>query len=492
MTRLARAPQVPLPDRGVQSVESSVTSTDGPAVIPARAWWVLALVSAAMFTIILDNNAVNVAFPFIERSFPDTPRSTLVWLSTGFSIMAAALLLVSGNLADRHGRRRIFLLGMAVFTVASALTAAASSPAFLIAARLAQGAGSALLTSTAIALLLPEFPPEKRGLAVGIWGTVASAGAAVGPTLGALAIETSGWRLVFLLNVPIALVVLVAGQRILSVDTPSEVGEGLDLFGTVTGTLGIAALTFALLQGPRWGWSSVGVLGIAAACVFLLVVFFTWCHRSTAPLLDLGLFADRRFAVANLSQAGTQMAIFTWFFTTPLFLINVWGYSALAGGTAVAIGMVASFVSIPVGHWSDKNGYRRVLIAGGLVSVSGMGWWTLNVETEPNYWSDYLPGLLLFGVGAGMVGIVITNAGLASTPESKLASANAAFQTVRRLAGTIGVALAVVILGGRDTESLASFRNIWLLIGGGYLFSVFAILAYPPDHDPSARPARSV
>ncbi len=434
-----------------------------------------------MFTIILDNNAANVAFPFIERSFPDTPRSTLAWVSTGFSIMAASLLLVSGKLADRNGRRRVFLLGMAVFVTASTLTALAPTPSLLISARLVQGAGSALLTSTAIALLLPEFPPGKRGLALGIWGTFGSAGAAAGPTFGALAIEASSWRLVFLLNVPIAVVVLVVGRRILRDDRPAEAVGHLDLFGTVTGTLGIAALTFALLQGPRWGWRSVAVLGVAAVCVVLLTVFFAWCHRSANPLLDLTLFADRRFATANLSQAGTQMAIFTWFFTTPLFLINVWGFSALAGGAAVAIGMVASFVSIPVGSWSDRHGYKRVLIAGGLVSVAGMAWWVFEVESEPNYWSGYLPGLVLFGIGAGMVGIVVTNAGLATMSEDSLASANAAFQTVRRLAGAIGVALAVAILGGRENDSVAAFRNIWLLIGGGYLFSVLAILAYPGD-----------
>ncbi|MDA3040916.1 MAG: DHA2 family efflux MFS transporter permease subunit [Actinomycetota bacterium] len=457
---------------------ASETSSE---VIPRQAWHVLTLVSAAMFTIILDNNAANVAFPFIERTFSETPRSTLAWVSTGFSIMAASLLLVSGKLADRNGRRRIFLLGMSVFVTASTLTAVAPTPALLICARLVQGAGSALLTSTAVALLLPEFPQAKRGLALGIWGTVSSAGAAAGPTLGALAIEASGWRLVFLLNIPIAVVVLVVGRRILPDDRPANPVGKLDVFGTITGTMGVAALTFALLQGPRWGWRSAAVLVVAGVCVLLLAVFFAWCHRAANPLLDLTLFSDRRFAVANLSQAGTQMAIFTWFFTTPLFLINVWDFSALAGGVAVAIGMVASFVSVPVGSWSDRHGYKRVLIVGGLVAVAGMAWWVSEVEVEPNYWVGYLPGLLLFGVGAGMVGIVVTNAGLAGLPEGSLASANAAFQTIRRLAGAIGVALAVAILGGRDNDSVAAFRNIWLLIGGGYLFSVIAILAYPRD-----------
>ena len=205
------------------------------------------------------------------------------------------------------------------------------------------------------------------------------------------------------------------------------------------------------------------------------------CSRTTFPLLDLQLFRDRRFTVANLSQAGTQLAIFAWFFTTPLFLINVWHYSALAGGTAVAIGMIASFVSVPVGHWSDRHGYRGVLIVGGLISAAAMGWWVAVVGEEAQFWTEYFPGLVGFGVGAGMVGIVVTNAALASLAEADLATANATFQMIRRLVGAIGVAIAVAILGDRTTESLAAFRGTWIMIGIGYLFSVVAALAYPRE-----------
>lgn len=433
-----------------------------------------------MFVIILDNNAVNVAFPFIERTFSDTPRSTLAWLSSGYAIVAAALLLVAGRLADRHGRRRIFSIGMAIFVVASTLTAAAPNPALLIAARLVQGSGAALLYSTAVALILPEFPASKRGLALGIWGTVGSAGAAAGPTLGALAIEAVNWRLVFLLNLPIGIVSLALSPRILQESTVKTGSDAaIDVVSTVIGTAGIAAFTLAILQGPRWGWSSASVIGALVAAA-VLVGFTLWrCARVANPLLDLALFKDRRFSIANLSQAGTQLAIFAWFFTTPLFLINVWHYSALAGGTAVAIGMVASFVSIPVGHWSDRHGYRGMLIAGGLVATASMVWWSLTVGETPDFWADYFPGLVVFGVGAGMVGIVVTNAALASLPEMHLASANAVFQMVRRLVGAIGVAIAVAILGDRTTESVAAFRGTWIMIGIGYLFSVVAVLAYP-------------
>ncbi len=469
--------------RVATAVDTAAVDSDA---ISGRAWRTLALVSAAMFVIIVDTTVVNVAFPFIERSFPDTPRATLAWVSTGNSIATGALLLLAGRLADRYGRRRLFLLGMAVFTVGSLGSAAAPHWALLIASRVVQGVGGALLTATAVALLLPQFPPRKRGLALGIWGTIGSAGAATGPTLGALAIEASSWRLAFLVNVPIAAVALLAGPRVLTEDRPGPGADAprIDLAGAAVGTTGTALAILGLLQGPRWGWTSGSVVGCGVAAAVLLAGFLWRCTRIDHPLVDLGVLSRRTFVAANLSQAGTQMAIFVWFFTTPLFLINVWRYSALAGGSAVAVGMGVSFVSIPVGHWSDRHGYKQVLIVGGLVAVAGMAWWVTTVEAEPNYWTGYFPGLVIFGVGAGMVGIVVTNAALAGIPEADLGMANAAFQTTRRLMGAVGIAIAVAILGDRSTDSLAAFRGTWLLIGGGYLFSVLAIAAYP-----SRRPA---
>jgi hypothetical protein len=276
---------------------------------------------------------------------------------------------------------------------------------------------------------------------------------------------------------------LLLGPRVLHESAPAnrDEGAGIDVVSTIVGTAGIALFTLAILQGPRWGWASGAVIGSLVASVVLVAAMVWRCARTTSPLLDLALFRDRRFTVANLSQAGTQLAIFAWFFTTPLFLINVWHYSALAGGTAVAIGMVVSFVSIPVGHWSDRHGYRGVLVVGGLISAAAMGWWVLVVDAEAHFWRDYFPGLVGFGLGAGMVGIVVTNAALASLPEVDLAAANATFQMVRRLVGAIGVAIAVAILGDRTTESVAAFRGTWIMIAVGYLFSVFAALAYPGD-----------
>ncbi len=460
-------------------IEQSRTGAGRGDRVSRHAWQSLALVSSATTVIILDMMAANVAFPFIEQEFPDTPRSTLAWVSSGYAIASAALLMVAGRLSDRHGRRRVFLVGVATFTLISAATAAAPTPAVLIAARIGQGAGAAMVISTAIALLLPEFPVAKRGLAVGIWGTAASAGAAAGPTLGAVAIEAVDWRWVFLINVPIGLITLWAGGRLLTESETALGGGRIDLVGTVLGTIAIGALTLGVLQGPRWGWGSTPVLAALIGSVVGSALFLWRCSRAAAPLVDLGLFRHRPFALANLSQAGTQLAIMAWFFTTPLFLINVWGYSALGGGTAVAVGMVVSFVSVPVGHYSDRHGYRGVLVVGGLVSTAGMGVWILGVGDEPQFWSAYVVGLLLFGFGAGMVGIVVTNAALVGLPDSDLATANAVFQTIRRLVGAVGVAIAVALLGDRSTESVEAFRKVWLLIGGGYLFSVLAILPYP-------------
>lgn len=433
-----------------------------------------------MFMSIVDLTVLNVSFPYIARSFPDTPRTTLAWLSSGFAIVVASLLLVSGRLADNYGRRFIFLVGVAVFGVTSLLTAAAPNPGFMIAARLGQGVGTAMMTATAIALVLPQFPADRRGLAIGIWGTIGSLGAAVGPTLGAAAIELQGWRLGFLLSLPIAALTFALGRRMLAPDPPRPSdARSVDIAGASLGSFAVALLTLAILQGGTWGWTSGGVIATLAAAIACAIAFRRRCARVANPILDLGLFRHRPFAIANLSQAGTQAAIFTWFFVSPLFLINVWGYSALAGGSSVAIGMSVSFVSIPVGHYSDRHGYRSVLIVGGLISVGGMLWWIIAVRSTPAFWTAYVPGLVIFGLGAGMVGIVITNAALAGLPETELATANAAFQTVRRLAGAVGVAIAIALLGNRTTDSVAAFRATWILIAVGYLFSVLVILAYP-------------
>jgi EmrB/QacA subfamily drug resistance transporter len=462
--------------------EGSHPGTDSPDQVSRQSWLSLALVSTATFIIILDLMATNVAFPFIELEFSDTPRSTLAWVSSGNGIAAAALLLVAGRLGDRYGRRRVFLIGLAIFTAVSAITAAAPNPTILIAARVGQGAGAAMVTSTAIALLMPLFPPNKRGLAVGIWGTCASAGAAAGPTLGAIAIEAVDWRWAFLINVPIGLIVLALGRRVLA-ETERAPGSGpIDYLGTVVGTAAIGLLTFGVLQGPRWGWTSGTVSLALVVSVVLAVAFVVRCDRAASPLIDLSLFRDRRFALANLSQVGTQLAINAWFFTTPLFLINVWGFSALAGGTAVAVGMVVSFVSVPVGHWSDRHGYRGVLALGGVIAALGMLVWVFGVDESPDFWSFYLVGLLLFGLGAGMVGIVVTNAALTDLPEHDLGIGNAVFQTVRRLSGAIGVAIAVALIGDRSNESVEAFRGVWVLIAGGYLFSTLAILRYPTSN----------
>ena len=439
------------------------------------------LLASCSYVIVLDSFAAAVAFPRIEKAFSSTPRSTLAWLSSGYSISLAALLLVAGKLGDRYGRRRVYLWGMAVFAIAACASAAAPNPGFLISARVLQGGAGAMMLSNSIALALAEFPLERRGTAMGWSGVIGSLASLIGPVLAGNIIELGGsWRWVFLVSVPVCVLVLVVGPRLLQEGfDPDAVVERIDLYGVVLGVLWTGGLTFAVIQTGRWGWTDTRTFVVAAASLALAALFVRRCQRVPSPLLRLEIFKQRRFLVANISQIGSQLGIFTFFFSTPLFLANVWGWSAAGLGWALAVPLTISLISLPVGRFSDRHGYRKMLVVGGLIGGLSMAWWLLTVADEPRFWSHLLPGLLLFGLCIGMVGITSAAAALSGLQSEELAMGNSAFQTTRRIVQTLGTALAVAILGDRTSDSLPSFRWVWTVIGVCFVLSALAAVWFP-------------
>lgn len=463
------------------AVPATTTVTD---VAPGRRPrpFLALLVASGGFVIVLDSFAANVAFPRLLIAFADTPRSTLAWASTGYSIALAAPLLVAGALGDRYGRRTVFLIGMAAFAVGGVMSSLAPNPAWLITARVFQGAAGALMISTSIALGIAGYPAAKRGMAMGWLGVMGSVASLLGPVLAGNIISIGGsWRLVYLAPVPIAVVVLTFGPRVLEPGRDSGAARApIDALGVVLVVAASGLVTFAIQETGQWGWIDPRTLGTLAVSVVLAWLFVVRCRRSSSPLLQLSLFTDRSYLVASISQLGSQFAIFAFFFWTPLFLNNVWHWRSSTVGWVVAVPLLVSMSSMPVGRYADRHGYRGVLVVGGAIGAASGAWWAVAMTDRPSFARDLLPGLLLFGVAISLVGITSAAAALSQVAPGNLAIANSAFQTGRRLVQTLGVAVVVALLGDRSTDSVDRFRLVWIVAGAAFALSSVAALWFPP------------
>jgi len=263
-----------------------------------RHWKVLIVTAVAVFMSFLDVTIVNVAFPDIERSFSDSSRADLSWVLNAYNIVFAALLVPAGRLADLLGRRRMFLTGVVGFLVASVLCGIAASAELLVAARVLQAAAGAILVPTSLALLLPEFPVERRATAVAIWSATGAVAAALGPSLGGVLVDEAGWRWVFFLNVPIGLAALLPARRLLR-ERRDPAGVLPDAVGSALLVAGVGALALGIVKGPEWGWESARVIGSLAAGAVLIPAVVLRSARHRAPVVELGLFRVRSFAVSN-------------------------------------------------------------------------------------------------------------------------------------------------------------------------------------------------
>ena len=439
------------------------------------------LVASCGFVIVLDSFAAAVAFPRLVTAFPGTARSTLAWVSSGNSIALAALLLVAGALGDRYGRRRIFLIGMAAFVLGGIASAAAPNPGWLITTRVFQGGAGALMVSTSIALGLAEYPPQRRGVAMGWMGVMGSIASIAGPVLAGNIIDVGGsWRWVFLVSAPIGAVVLTVGPRVLSAGRDDVAQrDPIDVVGVVLVVGASGLLTFAIQRTGQWGWLDRRTLGTVAVSGGFAALFVRRCRTAAFPLLRLGLFAQRSYLVASISQLGSQFSIFAFFFWTPLFLTNVWGWRASTVGWVVTLPLLISFSSMPIGRFTDRRGHRAVLVIGGFLGAASYLLWFVAVDETPSFGRELLPGLLVFGCAIGMVGITSAAAALSRVEAANLATANSAFQTGRRMVQTLGVAVVVGILGDRSSDSIERFRLVWLVGLVGFALSGLAALWFP-------------
>ena len=420
-----------------------------------RKWWTLAAVGFGLFMIMLDNTVVNVALPTIQREL-GAKLSQLEWIVSGYALTFAALMLTGGKLADLFGRRRVFVIGLAIFSGSSLACALAPSTGFLIGARVVQGAGAALMNPATLSIISATFPPRQRGAAIGIWAGVSALALAIGPLVGGLLTEHVGWSAIFYVNVPIGLVAIAASFLLIDESKDTTQDQRPDLPGQLTSAVGLFALTYGLIEATGYGWGSGRILGAFALAAVALAAFVLLERHQRAPMLDLGLFRHGTFAGANLLLLLVALAMFGVFFFLSLYMQNVLGYSPVTAGAAF-LPMTALIVVIAplAGRLSDRVG-SRWLLTGGMALLAAQLLYFSRLGVHESFWS-LVPGMLLGGVGMSSVMAPATAAGLSGVPVDKAGVGSAVLNSSRQLGGSIGIALMGAIMaheiGGRPTPA---------------------------------------
>ena len=451
-----------------------------------RKWLITTIVCAGVFMSSLDLFIVNIAFPSIAKDFGHTSLSSLSWVVSGYSIVFAALLVPAGRWADAFGRKRAFLLGLALFILASAACAAAPSVQLLIAARVVQAAGGALMLPTSLGLILPEFEPSERHAAIGAWAATGGIAAATGPPLGGLLVQAD-WRLVFLVNVPVGLGALIAGHRVLN-ERREQSALSPDLGGAVAFALAIGALVLAIVKGPDWGWGSVSVLALFVASLVLLGAIWVRSGRHPAPLIEPAMFRVRSFSLAVAASVVFFGGFAAMLLSGVLFLTGVWHENVLTAGLMLFPGpFMAALFSIPSARLGARVGYRLPGIAGAVLFAAASVWWITQTHGTPAYASEYLPGMLMSGSGVGLMIPTLTGAGAASLAPERFATGAAVLTMGRQVGSALGIAILVAVLGvGAGTAS--AFHSAWAISVAGGLTAGLAVAAFGPSVRLAATP----
>ena len=444
-----------------QRLERSDLSPTKATAAPRQ---VLVITCAGVVLASLDLFIVNVALPQIARDLGASNLGELSWILNGYAIVYASLLVFFGRLADRYRRDRAFLLGVAIFTAASAACAASTSVGMLIGFRLVQAAGAALLTPTSLGLVLASYPSERRQGAVRAWTAIGGMSAVVGPVVGGLLVAAS-WRWVFLVNVPVGVAALIFGWRRLP-HVPGHPSERPNALGAVLVTSGVAALTFGLVKGSDWGWSSPAIAWTLAASAALIALFVLHCLRSRTPLVHPSLFRSRRFSAASLVAIFFSASFGAMLLSIVLWEQGVWGWSALRSGLAIAPGpiMVPFIAFVVAGRLIARYGPARVMALGSLVFGVGVSWWALAITVQPNYALGVLGGMILTGVGVGLTLPTLMATSASSLTPQSFATGTAVINMIRQTGLALGVAVLVAVLGtasDHDSAALEAFRHGW-------------------------------
>jgi EmrB/QacA subfamily drug resistance transporter len=415
-----------------------------------RKWWTLLAVCVATFMLLLDVTVVNVALPYIQRDLKSN-FTDLQWVVDAYALTLAALLLTAGSLADRLGRRAVFVIGLVIFIVASALCGLSVSPLMLNLARGLQGIGGGFMFATALALLASAFRGPERGTALGLWGATTGAAVAVGPLVGGVLVQAIGWEAIFFVNVPIGLGAIA--MTLAKVDESRDPSQArLDWPGTVLFSAALFLLVFGLIRGNPEGWSSAPIVGSLLASGLLIVAFVAVELRSDHPMLDLGLFRIPTFVGASVAAFVLSAAMFAMFLYLTLYIQNILGYSALQSGVRFMPVTLLSFAVAPLaGKLAERLGVRWFL-AGGLTMVA-IGLLLMNGLAPGDGWTVLLPGFIACGIGIGLTNPPLASAAIGVVDPRRAGMASGINSTWRQVGIATGIAAWGAIFQHRVTTT---------------------------------------
>ena len=419
-------------------------SSPTPATSTKQAYRVLALTSIAVFLVSLDLSIVVVAKRTIDEDLGG--GSLLTWVFSAYAIAYAAALLTAGRFADVFGRKRSFLRGVLWFSFGSLLCGLAPTTWFLVIARIVQAFGGAQLSPASLALVLPEFPVEKRTQAIAIWGATGGLAAALGPSIGGILVDTLGWRWLFFVNIPFTLLTVIFGRRILRESKDPNAQRKVDYPSAALGFSGVALVVLGISQSEVWGWLDSGTIGALGAGILLCFAFALRCHRAEFPILDLKLFRLRFVLAANVAGVLFSMGFIGMWLLNTFWLQAVWGYSVAISGLATMPGPTsAAFIAPFAGRYANRLGHSRVLFAGAMLLAVGTFGLNATIPDNPAYLTRYLPWMLVTGIGVGLSISTLSSSATAFLKPTQFAMGSALNNTFRQVGTALGAALSLAI-----------------------------------------------
>jgi len=428
-------------------------------------WPVFWVASIATFLVSLDTTMLFAAFDPLRHAFPTATSADISWVLNAYTVVYATMLIPAGGLADTHGRKRVFLMGVALFLTASAACGLAGNVSWLTAARVLQAIGAALLTPASLSIVLAAFPQNKRAVVVSLWGAVGGLAAAVGPSAGSYVIDHFGWPWAFYINLPIGGFALWRGASLITESVPSSERRRVDVVGMALLMLAVGAITLAIVEFEAPNWSSTELTAMGVTGLMASLVFVAWARRAANPLVDLALFQHRTYRYINLATLTFGTAFSMMFLTFFFYVMNIWHYSLPQAGLAVTPGpLMVMPTAIVTGRLATRLGHRPFLVGGSLLYALSSLWFLIVPGLESNYLLHWLPGLIMSGIAVGLVLPSLSAAAVNRLPIAHYA---------------VGSAVALL---GHATLQRADFNALYLLHGALALLT--GLLCLPVDTRP--------